>query len=114
MANNDSPTMAQLAEAWEQIGAAADRVGAVIQAQFERLMPSLAQLVAASRQHYLDAGAPYGESDAGMQRYYDELHTIRQYEHEIERIRDRHATLAMLRRKRLARKHAASEAELPE
>lgn len=48
---------------------------------------------------YLEAGAPYGETDDGMYRWLKEVNEIYRMKREIERIRSHHEMLATLRQK---------------
>ena len=73
-------------------------------------VPAMKQFIDALYAKYLEAGAPYGETQAGMLRWMDELAQVRRMEMEIERIISQHQGLAYFRRK-LAEKRESSEGQ---
>jgi len=69
------------------------------------VLPVVKQWYDAIYGHYLEAGAPYGETQEGCLRWMEDLAKVQQMEMEIERIISHHQGLAYLR-KRIAEKRA--------
>ena len=69
----------------------------------EQLMPVVQQMYDALHDKYLEAGAPYGDTQDGLLRWMDELSEIRHMEMRIEEITSQQQALALLR-KRIAEK----------
>ena len=60
----------------------------------QHMLTFLQQLHAAGWQAYRNAGMPYGETEAGMQRWLEEDMQARRLAADAERIREHHAMLA--------------------
>ena len=70
---------------------------------FQLVLPTIKQWYDTVYGHYLEAGAPYGETQEGCLRWMEDLAKVQQMEMEIERIISHHQGLAYLH-KRLAEK----------
>ena len=75
---------------------------------FDQIMPAIQQMYAAIYEQYLQAGAPYGDSQEGCLRWMEELAEVRRLEAQAEHIISQHQGLAYLR-KQLAEKREEGE-----
>lgn len=76
-----------------------ENFSAVIMQIAEQLLPIIQQIYNALHDKYLEAGAPYGDTQEGLLRWMDEIAEIRHMEMRIEEITSSHQALALLRKR---------------
>ena|SRR5437764_888736 len=71
--------------------------------------PIIQHMYEAIYKQYLQAGAPYGETQEGCLRWFGEIGEVRRLEAEAQRIIDHHQGLAYLRKRLAEKRFSASE-----
>ena len=89
----------QVRQVGEAIAALGNRMAEVLTPTFQALVPTMQALYGAFWRAYLEAGAPYGETDEGMMRWYKEVGEARRMQFEADRILAHHRMLEQLRQK---------------
>jgi hypothetical protein len=64
---------------------------------FQQLKPAIQELYDCFWEIYLKAGAPYGETDDGMMRWYREIGEAKRLQYQADRIIQNHQMLASFR-----------------